>query len=53
MSEKCGNVRIFGQSCVYADFCFVSQKDRYKALNTLAKELVQGNYYQKDAVQKK
>ena len=38
---------------VYADFYFVLQKDRYKALNTLAKELVQGNYYQKDAVQKK
>ncbi|XP_053397827.1 spectrin alpha chain, non-erythrocytic 1-like isoform X5 [Mercenaria mercenaria] len=31
----------------------LARKDRYKALNTLAVELVQGNYHQKEAVQKK
>ncbi|XP_052769142.1 spectrin beta chain, non-erythrocytic 2-like isoform X1 [Mya arenaria] len=31
----------------------LARKDRYKALNTLAVELVQGNYHEKEAVQKK
>jgi hypothetical protein len=29
------------------------QKDRFRALNSLAKELVQGSYHAKDAVNKK